>query len=102
MEHASIDPAAKVMKTTSKNVTHTKIMFVEETQSFSVHPENPNWTQITTEARVKSNMGFGLEGRLEHLGVSRFQKNYDKVRPVLFFLFFLCLCLEPAGASLHD
>lgn len=43
IEDASIDPASKVMETSSKNVTHTSIMFVQETQRMTVHPDNPNW-----------------------------------------------------------
>jgi len=68
------------MVTRTKNLNHVRVMQVEETQTFTVHPENPKWTQVKTEARIISELRWGLTGRVEAFGINKFMDNSVKAR----------------------
>ena len=80
LEQSTVDPVTKTMWTTTRNLTHTRAMAVMESQTIRPHPENPAWTQVTTEARIVSNVGWGLKNRVEQFGLARFQSSCEKVR----------------------
>jgi len=40
-------------------------------------------TQIVTEARIVSNVGWGLKSRVEQFGLTRFQSSTEKSRQAL-------------------
>lgn len=101
LEQATVDPSTKVMHTTTRNLNHTRAMAVIESQTFRVHPDNSNWyrpppcplpvreallltchtrTQVVTEARIVSQVGWGLKSRVEQFGLSRFQSSTEKAR----------------------
>jgi 4-amino-4-deoxychorismate lyase len=63
------------MTTVTRNITHARLMTVEETQYIEVHPENSQWTKCTIEARIVSNIGLGLKSRLEKFGLKRFRES---------------------------
>ena len=43
LEESVIDPKRSTMTTRTRNVTHKRLMYIEETQQFMVHPENRAW-----------------------------------------------------------
>ncbi|ORY06326.1 MSF1-domain-containing protein [Basidiobolus meristosporus CBS 931.73] len=80
IEESVINPHTNTMTTCTKNLNHTRIMQVEETQTFKPHPDHAQWTKVTTEARIISNLGWGLTGKLEGFGVKKFADNTVKSR----------------------
>ncbi|KAF9896153.1 hypothetical protein BX616_008036 [Lobosporangium transversale] len=68
------------MVTRTKNLNHVRVMQVEETQIFTVHPENPKWTQVKKEARFISELRWGLTGRVESFGINKFMDNSVRAR----------------------
>lgn len=78
MEESVVDPIQKRMISTTRNISHKGIICVEETQTLVQHPENANWTQVTTEARIMSNVGWGLTSRIESFGLKRFGDGNQK------------------------
>lgn len=63
------------MVTVTRNLSHTKLMLVQETQTYSLDPQDSKKTHIRTEARIVSNMGWLIGSRIEGFGLSRFKKN---------------------------
>ncbi|CAG8613665.1 12194_t:CDS:2 [Racocetra fulgida] len=53
-------------------------MQVEEWQTFRVDPNNREFTQVKTEARVISNFGWGLTERVEGFGIKKFADSATK------------------------
>ena len=43
IEESVVDPRTHTMVTRTKNLNHVRVMQVEETQTFTVHPENSKW-----------------------------------------------------------
>ncbi|KAI9142634.1 PRELI-like family-domain-containing protein [Paraphysoderma sedebokerense] len=79
VEESVVDLEKKTMITRTRNLDHRRFLCVEEIQVVKPHPENNEWTQVTTEARVVSNIGWGMTNKLEKFGVSRFRDNLTKV-----------------------
>ncbi|KAI9199600.1 PRELI-like family-domain-containing protein [Polychytrium aggregatum] len=76
IEHSTVDPRTQTMTTVTKNLSHTKLMLVEETQVIRPHPETANATTISSSARIVSNTGWdSLKTRIEGFGVSKFKDN---------------------------
>ncbi|CAG8701350.1 21838_t:CDS:2 [Cetraspora pellucida] len=70
----------QTMITLTKNITHARLMQVEEWQTFRVDPNNREFTQVKTEARVISNFGWGLTDRVEGFGIKKFADSATKSR----------------------
>ncbi|KAJ1501621.1 hypothetical protein HMI54_002779 [Coelomomyces lativittatus] len=80
IEDSMVDIKTKTMVTRTRNLDHRRILYVEEVQRISQHPTNPNWTQMTTTARITSDIGWGLTSKLEKFGLKRFAENMAKSR----------------------
>ncbi|RUS34278.1 LOW QUALITY PROTEIN: PRELI-like family-domain-containing protein [Jimgerdemannia flammicorona] len=80
IEESEVDPKTHTMITRTKNLSHARVMQVEETQIVKLSPENPEWTTVRTEARVISRFGWGLTQRIERFGAKRFADNTARVR----------------------
>ncbi len=95
LEQSTVDPRAQTMVTVTKNLSMTKVMLVEETQTitpstFTIdvksHSGQDNTvtrtvrgTDIVTKARIVSNMGWeSIRSRIEHFGVTRFKYNSQR------------------------
>lgn len=76
------------MITLTKNITHARAMQVEEWQTYRVDPNNREYTQVKTEAKIISNFGWGLTDRVELLGIKKFTDNTMKVYLFHFIFFF--------------
>ena len=50
LEQSTVDPDGKVMRTTTRNLNHTRAMSVVESQTFRVHPENSSWCAAPASA----------------------------------------------------
>ncbi|RIB17736.1 PRELI-like family-domain-containing protein [Gigaspora rosea] len=80
IEESLINPKTQTMITLTKNITHARMMQVEEWQTFRVDPNNREFTQVKTEARVISNFGWGLTERVEGFGIKKFADGAAKSR----------------------
>ncbi|KAJ3204515.1 hypothetical protein HDU67_009460 [Dinochytrium kinnereticum] len=59
LEVSTVDPTGKKMETATRNLSHVKLMLVEEHQTVRPHPDDPdNKTELRTEARIISNTGW--------------------------------------------
>ena len=74
-----VDPKTQTMITLTKNITQARVMQVEECQTYRVDHDNHEFTQVKTEARIISNLGWGLKDRLEGLGIKKFADNTARV-----------------------
>ncbi|KAH6570229.1 hypothetical protein BASA50_011318 [Batrachochytrium salamandrivorans] len=76
LEKSTVDPVNKTMTTVTRNLSHVKLMFVEETQIIHQDPENSEWTKMVTDARIVSNTAMTpFRSRIEGFGLSRFKAN---------------------------
>jgi len=53
-ETTIVDPTSQEMIIKSRNLTGSSLMVIEETCTYSQHPENESWTQYRQEATIKS------------------------------------------------
>jgi len=79
VEESEVDPVGRVVRCTTKNLDHVKIMSVRETVVLRENAADSSTIQ-TTEARVVSQFGWGLAKRIERYGHEKFQKNLEKSR----------------------
>ncbi|KAJ3010991.1 hypothetical protein HKX48_007077 [Thoreauomyces humboldtii] len=105
MEQSTVDPRSCTMVTVTRNLSHTKVMLVEETQTYtcvaipipaataterlkavaakSTHPSplSPatpfsNHTHLRTDVRIISNTGWdSIKSRIEGVGMAKFKDN---------------------------
>ncbi|KAL2916843.1 hypothetical protein HK105_203622 [Polyrhizophydium stewartii] len=76
LEKSTVDPASKTMITVTRNLSHVKLMFVEETQTIRQDPADPTRTEMITDARIVSNTALTpIRARIEGFGLSRFKTN---------------------------
>ncbi|KAF9015470.1 PRELI-like family-domain-containing protein [Cyathus striatus] len=78
IEESEVDPYGKVVKCSTRNLDHVKVMQVEESVSFRQTPGGQ--TLQHTEARIVSGFGWGLTKRIENHGLSRFKANVQRSR----------------------
>eukprot|EP01134_Creolimax_fragrantissima_P003534 CFRG3534T1 len=82
LEDSVIDAKNKTMKTVTRNLTFSRILFVEETCEYTVSPENTGYTRCVTSARIVCPM-WGWARPVEGVGVARFKQNVHKAREAL-------------------
>ncbi|KAI9028303.1 PRELI-like family-domain-containing protein [Phycomyces nitens] len=80
IEESEVNPKTRTMVTRTKNLNHVRIMQVEETQTFTQHGQNQEWTSCKTEARIISRFGWGMTSRIEGFGQTNFAANAIKAR----------------------
>ncbi|KAI8810070.1 PRELI-like family-domain-containing protein [Cladochytrium replicatum] len=82
IEHTMVDPSSQKMVVVQKNLSHTKLMLVEERQT--IVPDNSTVAAQTTtmvhqEGRIVSSTGWNaVKARIEGFGLSNFKKNTIK------------------------
>ncbi|KAJ3186286.1 hypothetical protein HDU85_007726 [Gaertneriomyces sp. JEL0708] len=76
LETSTVDPKAGVMTTVTRNLSHTKLMLVEETQIFKRHPNRADWTDVRSDVRIISNTGWApIKAKIEGFGITKFKDN---------------------------
>lgn len=78
IEKSVVDPRKLEMRTESRNLDHTRVLKVIETQTMTV-AENDK-TQVQTEARMISRVPSFVGTKIEYLGVAKFRENFEKSR----------------------
>ncbi|KAI7801316.1 PRELI domain-containing protein 1 [Triplophysa rosa] len=77
IEDSIVDPESRSMTTLTWNITHARVMGIEERCVFRVNPDNNNWTEIKREAWISSNL-YGISRAIQEFGLARFKSNVSK------------------------
>ncbi|XP_034037285.1 PRELI domain containing 1a [Thalassophryne amazonica] len=77
IEDSIVDPQASTMTTVTWNITHARLMSVEERCEYRVNAENGSWTEIRREAWISSNI-YGLSRAIQEFGLARFKTSVAK------------------------
>ncbi|OJT04756.1 Protein UPS1, mitochondrial [Trametes pubescens] len=78
LEESEVDPLGKVMRCTTKNLDHVKVMRVEE--HIHIRQAEDGKTLQTTEAMFLSGFGWGLTKKIENYGLAKFKANLQRSR----------------------
>ncbi|TFK93552.1 MSF1-domain-containing protein [Polyporus arcularius HHB13444] len=78
LEESEVDPLGKVMRCTTKNLDHVKVMRVEE--HIHIRQTADGKTLQTTEAMFMSGFGWGLTKKIENYGLAKFKANLQRSR----------------------
>jgi len=85
LEDSVINMKERKMVTVSRNLTYAKILFIEETCTYTASKENSEWTDMKTEARVVCPL-WGWSRPVEGVGLEKFKQNVIKARESLEFV----------------
>ena len=81
IEHSTVDPKTMEMKIITRNLSHVKLMLVEETQTIAPTTFRSDWTEIKSDARFISNTAFTpIRSRIEGFGLKRFKTSTVNVK----------------------
>ncbi|MBN3302136.1 PRELI domain containing 1a [Amia ocellicauda] len=77
IEDSIVDPQRRTLTTFTWNISHARLMTVEERCVYGVNHENATWTEIKREAWISSNL-YGLSRALQEFGLARFKTSVSK------------------------
>lgn len=77
IEDSIVDPQKKTMTTLTWNISHARLMSVEERCQYCINATNVNWTEIKREAWISSNV-YGLTRAVQEFGIARFKTSVTK------------------------
>ncbi|XP_028815757.1 PRELI domain containing 1a [Denticeps clupeoides] len=77
IEDSVVDPQGRTLTSVTWNITHARLMSVEERCVYTVNPDNSNWTEIKREAWISSNL-YGLSRAIQEFGLARFKTSVMK------------------------
>ncbi|KAM8733019.1 PRELI domain containing 1a [Acanthopagrus latus] len=77
IEDSIVDPQKRTMTTLTWNISHARLMSVEERCEYRINPENSSWTEIKREAWISSNV-YGLTRAVQEFGLARFKTSVTK------------------------
>lgn len=81
IEDSVVDPKTMQMRTESKNLDHTRVLKVIESQTMTVLPSSDGQlekTKVQTEVRTISKVPSFVGSKIEYLGVAKFRENFEK------------------------
>ena len=85
IEESEVDAAAKTFRTHTRNVSHSRLLSVEESCFFYVSPENNDWTCCEKQAWIKCGVR-GFSRAVEKFGADRYKGNAHKAEMGLEFV----------------
>ncbi|XP_007561647.1 PRELI domain containing 1a [Poecilia latipinna] len=77
IEDSVVDPQKRTMTTLTWNISHARLMSVEERCLYQMNPENGSWTEIKREAWISSSL-YGLSRAIQEFGLARFKNSVTK------------------------
>ncbi|XP_072294061.1 PRELI domain containing 1a [Eucyclogobius newberryi] len=77
IEDSIVDPQKRTITTLTWNITHARLMSVEERCEYGINSENGSWTQIKREAWISTNV-YGLSRPIQEFGLARFKTSITK------------------------
>ncbi|KAJ2511744.1 hypothetical protein H4217_007235 [Coemansia sp. RSA 1939] len=86
LEKVVIDTQLGKLVSKTRNITHTRLMKVEERQTLAVDPANRGRTLCKNETSIVSNIGYGLNSKIETFSLSRFSENISKSRKGMLYV----------------
>ncbi|KAJ3282531.1 hypothetical protein HDU76_008687 [Blyttiomyces sp. JEL0837] len=80
LEVSTVDPKTKTFTTFTRNLSHAKLMLVEERQVIRPHPDDTvRQTEVKTEAWIVSNTGWtSVRARIEGFGLKGLKESTFK------------------------
>ncbi|KAJ2412853.1 hypothetical protein H4218_001501 [Coemansia sp. IMI 209128] len=85
LEEVVVDRQSGRLVAKTRNITHTRLMKVEERQTLLADPSNAGQTLCKNETSIVSNIGYGLNARIENFSLSRFTENIAKSRKGMLY-----------------
>jgi len=85
LEDSVINLKERKMVTVTRNLTYAKVLFIEETCTYTAAEENSEWTDMRTDVRVVCPL-WGWSRPVEGAGLEKFKKNVIKAREALEFV----------------
>ncbi|XP_006631994.1 PRELI domain containing 1a [Lepisosteus oculatus] len=77
IEDSVVDPQSRTLTTFTWNISHARLMTVEERCVYGMNRENGSWTEIKREAWISSNL-YGLSRGIQEFGLARFKTSVSK------------------------
>lgn len=77
IEDSVVDPQKRTLVSFTWNISHARIMSVEERCVYATNPDNNNLTDINREAWISSNL-YGLSRAVQEFGLARFKNSVLK------------------------
>ncbi|XP_023694587.1 PRELI domain containing 1a [Paramormyrops kingsleyae] len=77
IEDSIVEPRSQHMTTVTWNISHARVMSVEERCVYRVNLENSSWTEIKREAWISSSL-YGLSRAIQEFGLARFKSSVTK------------------------
>jgi len=85
LEDSLVDPLKRIMYTRTRNLDHTRVLQVEESQVYSANEQDER-TNVVTEARIVSQFGWGVTNRIEKFAQSKFGEHVHTSREGMVFI----------------
>lgn len=86
LEEVVIDPQEGRIQAKTRNITHTRLLKVEERQTLRMDPMDQMRTLCLNETSIVSRLGYGLSSRVENFSLSRFADNIAKSRKGMLYV----------------
>ncbi|KAJ4945833.1 hypothetical protein JOQ06_023511 [Pogonophryne albipinna] len=77
IEDSIVDPQKRTMTTLTWNISHARLMSVEERCKYYINPENGSCTEIKREAWISTTI-YGLSRAVQEFGLRRFKNSVTK------------------------
>ncbi|KAH7985212.1 hypothetical protein HPB52_024258 [Rhipicephalus sanguineus] len=75
----SLDRRQRILKIEAYNESFSARVGIKENCTYSVHPENPDWTCFEQSASLDVKSFFGFESAVEKLAMKQYSHNISKV-----------------------
>ncbi|EEC11745.1 conserved hypothetical protein [Ixodes scapularis] len=79
----SLDRRARVLKIDAHNESFSSRVGINENCTYSVHPENPEWTCFEQSASLDVKSFFGFENAVEKLAMKQYSQNISKGKEII-------------------
>ncbi|KAJ2782067.1 hypothetical protein H4R18_002487 [Coemansia javaensis] len=86
LEEVVVDPAGATLVSRTRNITHTRLLQVEEKQTLTADPRDGGRTLCKNETCIVSSIGYGLNSRIESFSLSRFSENIARSRKGMLYV----------------
>lgn len=78
-----LDRRNRTLKIEAHNESFSSRLIIYENCSYSVHPENPNWTCFEQDASLDIKHFFGFESTVEKIAMKQYAQNIKKGKEVI-------------------
>ncbi|KAJ1642858.1 hypothetical protein J3B02_002778 [Coemansia erecta] len=86
LEEVKVNAETGTLVSKTRNITHTRLMKVEERQFLMADRDNASRTLCRNETSIVSNIGYGLNSKIENFSLSRLSDNLVKSRKGMLYV----------------